>query len=446
MNTSKKNNHPENEPPKNGVSMRTDALKEGMELAEDVTHFNGRLLLEKGVVLSARDIRIFKMWGITEARVLKEGETSKKEKDKEPDPEVVKYLVPFVEDHFRFAGLSHPLNREMYRLCLRHYAYSSERWRLAANFPKPREEGHEADRSMAAFPFDNEDEVIKNTRYPSLPQVVIRLNQAINDPRCTATHIAEIISKDAGLTARLLKLVNSPFYHFPTEITSIPRAVAIVGSRQLTMLALATVVTSSFKNIPPEYLSMESFWKHSIACGLIARLIASYKQNTNTEIFFLAGLLHDIGRLIIFQDFPAHAREILAQAAEHPGLAHHIEREILGIDHAELGGLLMKKWKLSAALENACSYHYMPMESQDPLLPAVVHVADIVATAMYFGNSGEYYVPPLVEEAWETIDLPISILSPTVTQAAQLLQSIVDFYMPENYTRDRNPHERMENE
>ncbi len=422
-----------------GTIIRTDELKPGMVLAEDLAHFNGRVILDKGRVLGAKELRIIKMWGITEAHIIKEdtGESTTGADDS-PPAEVLERLEPFVKEHFRFTDMAHDVNRELYRLCLHHYAFSTERWVLAATFPKPRDEDSQADHSLSSGSITSPQEILQQVRYPSLPTVVTRLNEAINHPRCTATHIADIISKDVSLTARLLKLVNSPLYNFPSEITSIPRAVTIVGSRQLTMLALATVVTSTFKDIPPEYLNMESFWKHSIASGILARILAGYRQDTNTEIYFLAGLLHDIGRLIIYQYYPAHAREILACAAEEPEMVHNLEKEILGVDHSTLGGLLMKQWQLANAFENVCRHHHHPLDSPDPMLASVVHLADIIATAMYFGNNGEYYVPPILPGAWEKMNLSVSILAPAVNQASQLLNTLVEFYLPRGPHRKRH--------
>jgi HD-like signal output (HDOD) protein len=214
--------------------------------------------------------------------------------------------------------------------------------------------------------------------------------------------------------------------------------VAIIGSRQLSTLAIGTVVVSSFKKIPADFLNMASFWKHSIAVGIIARFLSSYKRNTNTENFFLAGMLHDIGRLVIYQNFPHHAVEILTRASVEPDLLFRLEQEILGIDHAELGGLLIRKWGLSDIFVNGCRYHHRPMESPDPSIASIIHLADIIAIALYFGHSGECYIPTLDQEAWDHIDLPLSVLTPTAIQTGQMLKETVRNYLPEEYHKD--PH------
>jgi HD-like signal output (HDOD) protein len=350
----------------------------------------------------------------------------------------IRPIEPFIQEHHKFAPLSHEVNRELYRLCLAYHAYSSERTAPAANFYKPPRKRRRPEQMTSISPFSDIDEVVEKAKLPSLPAIVFRLNEALNNPRCTATHIADIISKDTNLATRLLKLVNSSFYAFPSRINSIARAVAIIGSRQLTTLAIGTVVASSFKRIPSDFLNMASFWKHSIAVGIIARFLSSYKRNSNTENFFLAGMLHDIGRLVIYQNFPHHAVEILTRASMEPDLLFRLEREILGIDHGELGALLIKRWRLSDVFVHGCCYHHDPMASPDPSIAAIIHLADIIAIALYFGHSGECYIPTLDQQAWDLIDLPVSVLAPTAIQTGRMLKETVRNYLPDEFHKD--PH------
>lgn len=420
---------------KGAVLVHLGELKEGMVLAEDLKHFNGRLILQKGTVIGSKDIRIIKMWGVTEAKIKSKGDIHPEEIEL-PDPQALKPIEPFIREHLRLANISNDVIGELYRVCLLHYAYSGDRVVMALTFPKPPDDRRLSEQPASIAPFTDIEEVIGKADLPSLPAIVLRLTEAIDNPRCTATHIADIISKDANLSVRLLKLVNSSFYNFPTEITSIARAVAIIGSRQLSMLALGTMVVSTFNKIPGDFINMASFWKHNIACGIVARILSSYKRNTNTENYFLAGLLHDIGRLVIFQSFPHHAVEILDRASRKPQMLRHLEKEILGFDHAELGGMLIKKWNLSNLFETACRYHHTPGDAQDPAMASVIHLADLITTAMYFGNSGESYVPPLETRAWEEIGLPASIIAPTVTQTAQLLKDTIRTYLPEKYHKE----------
>ena len=255
------------------------------------------------------------------------------------------------------------------------------------------------------------------TQISSLSTIYARLNEAMNNPRSSMSHLAQIIKDDPGLTARLLRLVNSAFYGFPSKIETITRAIVIVGMQQLRDLAMATSIVNLFTGIPEHLVSMESFWRHSIACGVAARILATYRRETNVERFFVAGMLHDIGRVIINTKIPDKARKALLRCKFNSELLYVAEREVIGFDHAAVGHALLQTWNLPDSLREVVAYHHNPSEARRfPMETAIIHVADIIAHAMQLGSSGEHFVPPVDGKAWETIGLPTSILSPTLDQ------------------------------
>ena len=245
----------------------------------------------------------------------------------------------------------------------------------------------------------------------SLPMIHLRLEEAINNPKKSMSDIAKIIREDPGLTARLLRIVNSAFYNFPSRVETISQAVTIVGTQQLSALALATSVMKMFKGLPEDLVSMDSFWRHSIACGLAARFIGTLLREANAERFFVAGMLHDIGRLVMYTKLTEPSREILTTAKAQQQLLYEAERERLGFTHAVVGGVLLQTWKLPTSLEEIVMYHHNPKAAtRFPVETAVVHLADIIAHAMDLGSSGEVFVPPLDSEAWERLNLSPSVL------------------------------------
>ena len=123
----------------------------------------------------------------------------------------------------------------------------------------------------------------EDTQLASLPNIFMEITDVLSDPRSSAINIANVISKDPSLSAKLLKIVNSAFYNFPSRIDTISRAVMIIGSKQLSALALGTSIIRIFQDIPSDLVNMKSFWEHSLACGIGARMIASYKNIHNTE-------------------------------------------------------------------------------------------------------------------------------------------------------------------
>jgi HD-like signal output (HDOD) protein len=260
----------------------------------------------------------------------------------------------------------------------------------------------------------------------SLPMIYHRISEAVNDPLMSMANIGKIISDDPGLTARLLRLVNSAFYGFPSKIETITQALVIIGTRQLCDLALGTSVMTMFKGIPEDLVNMESFWRHSIACGIAAKTLAVYRRETNIERFFVSGMIHDIGRLVIYKKIGDQAREVLLQSKSNGTLLFLAEREAIGFDHATLGRLLLQSWNLPSSIVEAVAFHHQPREARYyPVEAAIVHVADLIVNAMQLGSSGERFAPPLDGQAWESLGLSTSILSSTLDHLGRYVNDMV---------------------
>jgi len=259
---------------------------------------------------------------------------------------------------------------------------------------------------------------VGDAQVPSLPIIYRRINDAVNNPRCSTSDISAIIGDDPGLTSRLLRLVNSAFYGYPSGIGTISRALLIVGTHQLRDLALGTSIIELFKGISRTLVDMESFCRHSIACGLAAKILGTYcRTQSNVESFFVAGLIHDIGRLIIYKKKPESSGKALALARDRGELLHKSERAVFGFNHTDVGRLFIRRWNLPPSLEEVVAYHHNPASAVFyPMESAVIHVADIIANGMQLGSSGECLVPPLNERAWELLGLRVSVLSPVMDQ------------------------------
>ena len=234
-----------------------------------------------------------------------------------------------------------------------------------------------------------------------------RLLQVIDHPLSSSSDVGRVISEDPGLTARLLRLVNSPIYGFPSRIDTVTQAISIVGMTQLRDLAIGTSFIRLFSNVPSHLVDMDSFWRHSIACGLAARLLAAHRREPNVERFFVAGLLHDIGRPIIFSKAPLEAASALLEASRSRELLFGIEAKVLGFHHGAVGAALLERWRLPNMLVEAAACHHAPrVASRFQEEVAIVHVADVIANALALGSSGEHLVPPLEPSAWELIEFP----------------------------------------
>ncbi|OVE81578.1 hypothetical protein BVY03_02960 [bacterium K02(2017)] len=246
----------------------------------------------------------------------------------------------------------------------------------------------------------------------SLPSIYFRVSEAVNSPLSSANDIANVVAEDPGLTARVLKLVNSSFFGFSSRIDTVSRSVAIVGTQQLCDLCLATSVMKVFNNVPEDLVSMESFWSHSLAVGICARMLATNFGVNNVERFFVAGLLHDIGSLIIYLQKSEEAKKSLEKSKKKSELIHTMEQSDFGFDHASVGYELVKLWDLPEALHEAVRYHHDPtLATEYPLETSIIHISDVIVNAMQLGTSGETMVPSLSYEALDITNIKSMNLS-----------------------------------
>ncbi|HET6419390.1 MAG TPA: HDOD domain-containing protein [Geobacteraceae bacterium] len=257
----------------------------------------------------------------------------------------------------------------------------------------------------------------------SLPLFYDRLTEIINHPRCSVTDIARVITEDQGLTARLLKLANSPMFGYYSRIDTINKAVTIIGTQQIRDLALAMSVMEVFTDIPKELINMKSFWRHGIACGIIARALATYRRENNVERYFAAGILHDLGLLVMCTTIPGIVREILVTCSKDGTLCLNGELAHLGFTHAEVGRDLFRKWKIPVSIVEPVACHHAPaMAEQFPLGASIIHLANIICQALELGSSGERFVHPLDPAAWQRLDIPACALSRIVKQVEPQLE------------------------
>ncbi|MCX5906064.1 MAG: HDOD domain-containing protein [Deltaproteobacteria bacterium] len=414
-----------------------EALKPGMVLAEDVSHATGRFLLGKGVELAENHLRMLKMWGVHSASVEGVSGEAPVLSPEQIDPAILKAAEQTTAERFRHAGTEHPFLKKLFQICILRGAQQmaqkqgTEPTPKATN-PEPAPESKTNRSPLANQAINIETLFDQDVCLASLPNIFWEITKVTSDPRSSAVHVADVISKDTSLSAKLLKMVNSAFYGFPAKIDTISRAVMIVGSKQLSTLALGTSVIHIFRSIPSDLVDMRSFWEHSIACGIGARMFASYKNNSNAERFFVAGLLHDIGRIVLYKRFPRLGKDLLLQSRENGDLLRTLERSSLGFDHSLIGGTLLKKWKLPLVLEHSVEYHHNPLRSQYPMEAAIICLGDIVANALAIGSSGEAFVPPLLPSVWEETGLPTEILTKIVQLIDHQVADIMHTFFSEN--------------
>jgi len=242
----------------------------------------------------------------------------------------------------------------------------------------------------------------------TLPDVFIRINQMVEDPNSTIDDISKAVSQDPAFTVRLLRVANSPFYGFSSAIDTVSKAVSIIGTSQIRNLALSTAVATSFSGLSNKLVSMDNFWRHSLYCGLAARKLAKMAGKCDAEAVFTAGLLHDIGELVIFNRLPELAKEtlllVLDGADELP--VFRAEQQTMGFDHAQVGGELARQWKLPPMLEECIAYHHDILAAKRyPREAALVHIANILALMAEVQTLDPGDVAPIESAAWEITGL-----------------------------------------
>ncbi len=226
----------------------------------------------------------------------------------------------------------------------------------------------------------------------SLPGAYGLLSEVLADPSSDAKAIARAVTCDPALAARLLRLVNSAAYGIRSPVDTVSRAATLIGTAELRHLALATSVVHMFRGMPEHLMDMRSFWEHSVATGLCARLLALSAGVTSAENMFIAGLLHNIGTLSLCLRHPDIARRALVMQENDGVSLHDAERAQLGFDHADIGGALLESWGLPE-LPVACArmHHRLRGVAEHPqrLGIAAVHAADVLVSRWNLGSSGQ---------------------------------------------------------
>ncbi len=271
-------------------------------------------------------------------------------------------------------------------------------------------------------------------RLVSLPEVCIRVNEMMDDPVVNANDIGKIIAQDTSLTARLLKIVNSAFYGFQARIETVSRAVTVIGLRELRGLVLAASAVESFSKLPNDVLNLVNFWRHSVYCGVVAQLLAQKCNVLHGERLFIAGLLHDIGKLVITNKMVKESREVIQRVEKKKIFDFDAEQAILGFDHAEVGGELLKEWNMPESLCNSVRYHHRPSAAMEPTIEiCIIHIANIMTIMAEHGVMEANVVPTIDKVALDMTGLTEDDFDPIFARAGMVFSEALDAILPRAY-------------
>lgn len=394
------------------VKVRIEDVTDGMIVTTDVSAPDGGCLVSQGRSLSQADIRTMRAFGVQAVDIVSD----------EPEPDTTLEQLERAEAACRvlleprFAALDRtaPFGEALWKLAVTRAA----RQALAAP-SLPEVSPDEPD--MVSLPpeqslfdtarFSPKGLVSGKVELATLPEVHVRLLQALAAPNSTARGIADVLRHDPSLTAKLLRLVNSPLYAPVSPIETIHRAVTVVGQKELTTLVFGLAACSAFADIPPELCDMRAFWHEAAACGAYAATLAEACPGTTADRAFVGGLLHDIGKLVILQKIPAaEGRALLLAKIERIPL-HEAERAVLGFDNTAVSRALLSRWHFPGSLITMVADHHQPSDRPEARETAIIHVADILAAALAGPLRSGPQVPPVDDAAWRSLGLPETMLA-----------------------------------
>lgn len=230
--------------------------------------------------------------------------------------------------------------------------------------------------------------VQKVTQIATLPEVTTKIIQLVEDPRSTAKDLQDIIKHDIALSAKILKVVNSAFYGLPKQISSIDRAIILLGLSTVKNIAVATSMIKVFGGAGiSKRFTAKDLWQHSLACGVFCKVISQVRSVENSDEIFVAGLMHDLGLIVEKQVYPDELSNNVEKAFSEGADICEIERESLGADHQEYGLCLSTKWKFPTLFQLSTGYHHQPLKASKHYteVAATVHLADVLAYKKQIG-------------------------------------------------------------
>ena len=261
----------------------------------------------------------------------------------------------------------------------------------------------------------------------SLPEICIKVNRLIDAPNYSAATLGDLIAQDTDLSARLLRVVNSAFYNLQAPVETITRAITVVGTNELRNLVMATSAARAFTGIPSDLVDMPEFWRYSLATGIIASELAGRCRVLHAEHLFVMGVLHDIGRLVIYLRLPEESRDILLVAGGDDTLLPAVEEEILGFTHMEVGEALLRQWNLPRSIFTVVAHHHRPMRTKDfRLETAIMHLDSILSIAELDGMALDEALELVEPVAWEITTLRPETIEEVIAEVPRKVNEVVD--------------------
>ena len=251
---------------------------------------------------------------------------------------------------------------------------------------------------------DPDDVVRQLQNLPTLSAVVVDMFNCIDQEDIDIGTLARKVSYDQALTAKTLRFANSSFFGSQSKVTTIQQAISLLGVQSVRHLITATALTGSFPEGDCEGFESITFWKHSIATAVCCKVLAMHLK-LNQDFAFTAGLLHDIGRLVLVSRFPREYAAVIAWRARVDCSLLDAERTVLGTDHVVTGLALAAHWNFSETIQKAIAGHHAPETFGHASIASIVHVANSIVQGLDLGATEDDLVAPVSQVAWDSLGI-----------------------------------------
>lgn len=266
-----------------------------------------------------------------------------------------------------------------------------------------------------------ENRLAKIKDLSTLPVVANNVIQITRNPKSSAMEVATAISQDPALASKVLKMANSSLYGFPQRITTINHAIVILGFANIRNIVLTASIFDMFPSAKGrKHFDRKGFWEHSLASGITSKLLAKRLGIKNVDEAFIWGLLHDLGKLVLDTYFSDDFSEVVSLVQEKGMLIRDAEQQLLGFDHASVGGIVADKWNLPPILIKVIRFHHNPPQANESMrMVAIIHFSDILCRTLSMGSGGDAKVPCINEESWKLLGLNKQIIKNLLLEMEQ---------------------------
>ena len=260
---------------------------------------------------------------------------------------------------------------------------------------------------------------------PTLPAIVMELLNNIDKEELNVKELAQKVSLDLALTAKTLRYANSAYYSTMIKVTTVQQAISLLGLSTVRQIVMTAALSGCFPENNCKGFSHKDFWRHSNAVAIAARILAR-RLNLNTDVAFTAGLLHDIGALVLATYYTAYYEQVLMHRQEQTTTQFETERQLIHIDHAAIGEALARQWNFSDMMIKAIAGHHQPETPGLGFLATIIHVADGIAHALGVTTTPDLAPPEITGQSWESLGLDQALLDEVLAEAAKEFEKLQD--------------------